>query len=135
MKIIFLLVFSCLSLLAQAPVKFGTTLVQGSTTLYCSRLDLVTFGGVFILSKPSISCMIRSSNPSTTRFDVVITTQDKMGMVHSYSDHTAVNPSGGASPILFPTDDLVLLNVHVEESSLVAKNDFDGSSQEVDNVL
>jgi hypothetical protein len=132
MKTLLLILFSC-SLFAQtAPVKLGAILQQGTTTLYCERVNVRSLGGVFALSKPYIGCLLHTSNPQTTDFTVTVVTQDATGATHTYSGATAVDVDPSKySPIGFTTDDTILVSVNVKETGLIASNDFDGLSAEV----
>ncbi len=54
MKTILLTLFS-LSLFA-APIKFGATLIQGTTSIRCALTDVSQFGGgLFAIEKPGIA--------------------------------------------------------------------------------
>ena len=131
MKLFSLLLLAS-SLFAQTSVKFGAMLVQGSTTLYCGAVDLRAFGGVFAQQQPNIQCLLKSSNPATTLFDVVIVTLATDGTKHIYHDTTPVSPiSGRRSPIVFPTDDTILLSVTVLEKGVLGTNTFDSNSLEI----
>ena len=118
-----LLAFVSYALFAQtSSVPLGVALTQGTTTLYCELIDLRQFGGLFATDKPSIMCLLKSSNSATSEFAVTITTQNASGTTHTYSDHAAVVV--GYSPLSFPTDDTVLLSVTVQEKALLAQNTF-----------
>ncbi len=111
MKTLFLVLFS-VSLFAQtAPIKFGATLLQGATSIRCALTDVSQFGGLFAIEKPGITCMLLSLNPDTDGFMVAIQARDSSGQVHTYTDKTAANRAGYASPIVFTTDDQELLSV------------------------
>jgi len=114
---------------SQTPVKFGAMLQQGSTSLYCGAIDLRPFGGIFAQQQPAIECLMKSSDPAVTSFDVSIVTAAKDGTTHTYQASTPVSPiNGRSSPILFPTDDTILLSVTVLEKGVLSRNVFDGNS-------
>lgn len=132
MKTLLLLLATFTTLFAQTtPIPFGKPLTQGTTTIYCGRIDLRSLGGIFELDGPHIQCTMTTTNPATTDFTVTITTQDDAGKLHTVSDHTgamALANSGRSVGILsFDTADAVLLFVNVKELQLMSETLFAGS--------
>ncbi len=113
MKTLIVTLLLASGLWAESLLPMGAKLINGAVTIECNYVDISAWGGVFALVTPQFRCYVETTNADTESVSVTIESRDSAGVTHEKSQVSAMQ--NGATILVFPTKDTVLLSVSVAE--------------------